>query len=56
MLTGFLLAKAPTLLIFAAAIWLFYATLRCPECKTFIRTNRQKRWSFLQHAPNVGAI
>jgi hypothetical protein len=46
MLIGFLIAKVPILLVFVAGIWLFYATLRCPDCKTFIKRNRQNRWSF----------
>jgi len=37
MLIGFLIVKVPILLVFVAGIWLFYATLRCPECKTFIK-------------------
>ena len=46
MIAGFALAKAPIFLVFAAGIWLFYATLRCPDCRTFLRSNRQHRWNF----------
>ena len=45
-ITGFLITKAPIFLVLTAAIWLFYATLRCPDCKTFIRRNRRHLWNF----------
>ena len=46
MTAGFLITKAPIFLVPTAGIWLFYATLRCPECKTLIRRNRRNKWSF----------
>jgi len=45
-LIAFSIIKAPILLLFMAGIWIFYATLRCPQCKTFIKGNRKNRWSF----------
>lgn len=43
---GFLVARAPVLLVIVGGIWLFYTTLRCPNCKTLIRRNRVNRWTF----------
>jgi hypothetical protein len=43
-LVGFLITKAPILLIPVAGIWLYYAMLRCPSCKMFIKANRMNWW------------
>ena len=45
-LIGFLLTKAPILLVPVLGVWLFYAFLRCPDCKTLIKRNRLNWWRF----------
>jgi hypothetical protein len=40
------IAQAPLLLVIVAAIWFYYATLRCPLCKALIKTNRRNWWRF----------
>jgi len=46
LIIAFLLTKAPIFLVLAFATWLFYALLRCPECKSLIKRNRRSWWRF----------
>jgi len=41
---GYLITKVPILLVFMLGIWLFYALLRCPDCKTLVKRNRRNWW------------
>jgi hypothetical protein len=43
-LFGFLITKAPIFLALVAAIWIYYATLRCPQCRSLAKRNRKKWW------------
>jgi hypothetical protein len=38
------LTKLPIFLILTLGIWLFYAFLRCPDCKTLFKRNRLSWW------------
>jgi hypothetical protein len=43
-LAGFWITGNPLLLVVVAAVWFYYATLRCPACNKLIKTNRPKWW------------
>lgn len=41
---AYLIVKAPILLIAVVPLWLYYATLKCPGCKTLLKVNRLSWW------------
>jgi hypothetical protein len=40
----FALTKLPIFLIAVFGIWIFYALLRCPNCKALFKRNRLSLW------------
>jgi hypothetical protein len=44
MLLAFLITKSPVFFVAVAAIWIYYATIRCPNCRTFVKRNRRSWW------------
>ena len=46
LLAFYSLTKLPILLVLAFGVWVFYALLRCPNCKTLYKKNRLSWWRF----------
>ena len=46
LMVGYAIVKAPILLIAFVPLWFFYATLKCPGCKTPLKANRLNWWRF----------